>query len=105
MASALDAAMPMVWPSGSDLATEAVPVRPPAPARFSITTVCPSSAANLSPRMRAKVSAGPPAGNGTTNLMVLLGYSWAAAVSGQARRPSRHMRRISDDMAAFPPTL
>ena len=73
MASALEAAMPMVWPSGSALATDAVPVRPPAPARFSITTGWPSSVANLSPRMRAKVSAGPPAGNGTTNLMALVG--------------------------------
>ena len=30
-------------------------------------------------------------------------FSWASAASGQARRPSRQMRRISDDMAAFPP--
>ena len=94
MASALEAAMPMVWPSGSALATEAVPVSPPAPARFSITTLLPRRAPILSASTRAKVSAGPPAGNGTTSLMARLGNSSAEDARGAAkRRARRHTRR------------
>ena len=36
----------------------------------------------FSVRMRLMVSAGPPAGNGTTNLMVRFGNSWAARTPG-----------------------
>jgi hypothetical protein len=39
---------------------------PPAPVTFSITTVWPSDPFIASARMRASVSVGPPAGNGTT---------------------------------------
>ncbi|MGY4467973.1 hypothetical protein ACVWWK_003682 [Bradyrhizobium sp. LB9.1b] len=42
---------------------------PEAPATFSTTTVVCSSAAMRSDRMRASVSVGPPAANGTTRVM------------------------------------
>jgi hypothetical protein len=42
---------------------------PPAPATFSITTGCPSEARMRSPRRRAIVSVGPPAGYGTIIVM------------------------------------
>ena len=60
---------PMVYPSSGLLATESTPVTPPAPARFSRTTCCPSSALSPCARMREKKSDGPPAGNGTTSLI------------------------------------
>src|SRR5690348_8879294 len=52
---------------------------PPAPLRFSTTTLCPSRALRRSPRMRAKLSAYPPAGKATTRVMVRVGNSCAAA--------------------------
>src|SRR5262249_10510045 len=79
---------------GSALATEAVPVSPPARARFSITTLLPRRVPILSSRTRPKVSAGPPAGNGTTSLMARLGNSWAEDAGGAVRRRARrHARR------------
>src|SRR5258706_565125 len=52
---------------------------PPAPAVFSITSGWPSERPMRSPRMRAIVSVGPPAANGTTTVMGREGYAWAAA--------------------------
>ena len=42
-----------------------MPVVPPAPATFSITICCPSVRDMCSPTMRAMMSVGPPAANGT----------------------------------------
>jgi hypothetical protein len=42
------AAMPMVVPSGWDLATASMPMLPPAPGRFSTTKLCPSAAVSRS---------------------------------------------------------
>src|SRR6266849_2997087 len=76
-----------------------MPVRPPAPARDSMTIVCPSTVAIFSVKMRLIVSAGPPAGNGTTNLTVRFGNSWVIARAGHARTQMTHMRRINVNIA------
>src|SRR6478735_6017337 len=52
---------------------------PPAPARFSTTTVWPNFTCMWVARMRAKRSAEPPAPNGTTMVICLAGQSWAQA--------------------------
>ena len=71
--------MATVYPSGVARATRLPAIVPPAPAVFSITTGWPSERAMRSPRMRAIVSVGPPAANGTTTVMGREGYAWAAA--------------------------
>ena len=43
-----------------------MPVVPPAPATFSTTNCWPSAFEKYSPVMRAMMSVGPPAANGTT---------------------------------------
>src|SRR5262249_39711860 len=47
-------------------------------------------------------SDGPPAGNGTTNLMGRFGNSWAASAPGQARTPSRQRTRMRVGMRHAP---
>ncbi len=61
-----------VWPSGCARATSAAPVRPPAPPRFSVTTV-PSSVFIFSAHSRPTTSVAPPGENGTTSLMIRSG--------------------------------
>src|SRR5262245_13114450 len=79
-----------------------MPVMPPAPGRFSITMGPPSSVAIFSVRTRLMKSDGPPAGNGTTNLMGRSGNSWAASAPGQASTPSRQRTRTRVDMRHAP---
>ena len=55
-----------MYPSGAALATASVPITPPAPARFSTTTVWPSAGCSFSAITRAMMSVVPPGGNGTT---------------------------------------
>ncbi len=57
--------MLIVWPSGAACAARPTPMLAPAPVMFSTTTDWPSDVRMRSPRMRASVSVGPPAGNGT----------------------------------------
>jgi hypothetical protein len=59
--------LPMLsaWPSGAACAARATPMLAPAPVTFSIRTGWPSDIRMRSERIRASVSVGPPAGNGT----------------------------------------
>src|SRR6185503_19429247 len=54
-----------VYPSGAARAASAAPRPPPAPPRFSITTVWPQICDSFSPTRRAEMSVAPPGGNGT----------------------------------------
>src|ERR1700694_616754 len=65
----LAAARSSVWPSGSAFATEALPMVPPAPVRFSTITLRPSSVPSSALKARARMSCTPPAANGTTMRM------------------------------------
>src|SRR5262245_10255821 len=71
-----------VWPSGSDLATAAVPTVVPPPVRFSIRKVCPRLAATRSNTVRGNRSVALPGANGTITRTVLLGQATACASSG-----------------------
>jgi len=62
-----------VYPSGTALATELVPMVAPAPVRFSTTNGWPSLACSCSAKMRPVVSTAPPAAIGTTILTVRAG--------------------------------
>src|SRR5438094_1979176 len=64
-----------VVPSGSDFATTAAPMVPPAPGRFSITMGCPSWGESLSVTVRAMMSVPLPGVNGT---MILIGFEGQA---------------------------
>ena len=55
-----------VYPSGGDLATSVVPIRPPAPGRFSTITGCPRTCVSPGAMARAVMSMFPPGANGTT---------------------------------------
>ena len=55
------------------LAAAAAPTLPPCPGLLSITMAWPKYSASLGATARAKLSAPPPGGNGTTSLMGLLG--------------------------------
>ncbi len=91
-----------VWPSGAALATVSSPIMPPAPGRFSTTTVSPSASCSLGAMKRAVVSAPPPGEYGTTSRMGLLGNVWARARPATtpetmpAPAPSMTARRFSD---------
>src|SRR5215218_1816081 len=56
-----------------------MPVVPPAPATFSTTICCPSVRDMCSPTMRATMSVGPPAANGTIIVIGRAGHVWACA--------------------------
>ena len=58
--------MPIVKPSGAARTTRPTPIEPAAPATFSTTKDWPSDSFMRSASIRASVSAGPPAANGTT---------------------------------------
>ena len=73
-----------VCPSAVALATRSVPRLPPAPARLSTTTGWPSLSLSRCAISLATASVLPPAGKGTTRVMVLLGQSEAKA--GRAAR-------------------
>src|SRR5262245_16291133 len=60
-----------VLPSGAARDTASVPITALAPGRFSVNKVTPSVRLICSARIRARMSAVPPAGYGTTSLTVL----------------------------------
>src|SRR5712692_3417361 len=84
----LAAARMSVWPSGAAFATEAVPMVPPAPGRFSTMTLQPSAAPSSGLIARARMSCTPPAPNGTTMRVTLLCAAAAAAVSASGSTSS-----------------
>src|SRR5208282_2788209 len=68
---------------------------PAAPGRLSMTTGCPNDSASRCPTSRARMSVVPPAGNGTTSRIGLLGYGWAsapAAVIASTTNSAAHCR-------------
>ena len=66
-------------PQWGDFATMPAPMVPPAPARLSTTTDWPSRAARFCASGRPTRSVVPPAANGTTKVIGLVGHSCAAA--------------------------
>src|SRR6185503_2632322 len=81
-----------VVPSGGDLATALAPIVPPAPGRFSITTVWPHISLSFWPIVLARMSVALPAVNGTTIFTGLVGKSCADA---SVANPSAHSPRPS----------
>jgi hypothetical protein len=67
-----------VWPSGADFAASSAPMLPPAPARLSMTTVCPQASPSWRPSSRATMSVAPPGENGTMMRTGRLGNSACA---------------------------
>src|SRR5712691_5010444 len=90
-----------VWPSGSDFATTAAPMVPPAPGRFSMTMGCPSWGESLSVTVRAMMSVPLPGVNGTTILIGFAGHACAHAADCAAQSsPS-----TTKDLPSFPDIL
>src|SRR6266404_2861871 len=79
----------MVWPSGALFASASTPVSPPAPARTSTTTCCPSSALSALAKARPNKSAAPPAANGTISRIGRFGKACARAVVGHSAATAR----------------
>src|SRR5215472_12774116 len=79
-----------VLPSGAARDTASVPMTALAPGRFSVNKVTPLVRLICSPRIRARMSAVPPAGYGTTILTVL-------AVCDHAPVSPRRMERAPSD--------
>src|ERR1041384_4107262 len=75
-----------------------MPIMPPAPERFSITTGWPSMLDIFSVRMRLMTSDGPPAGNGTMKRIGWLGKSWAIDIPGHSSSVARPNRRTHFDI-------
>ncbi len=79
-----------MWPSGGAFATEALPIVPPAPVRFSTITLRPSSVPSSALNERARTSCTPPAANGTTTRITpCAGEAVAASASSSAGRVLR----------------
>ena len=99
MAPAEALIMPMTWASVPALATKSTPVTPAAPLLFSTSTGWPNRVEMPCARWRPNTSDGPPAGNGTTKVMGLLGKAGCCALAssaGRAARPARAPRRVID---------
>src|SRR6266853_681973 len=73
-----------VYPSALAFATAAVPIRPPAPLRFSTTTCWPRASEKAGATVRAVMSTLPLGGQGTTIFTVRLGKSCAPAPAAAA---------------------
>src|SRR6266853_1643518 len=73
-----------VYPSALAFATAAVPIRPPAPLRFSTRTCWPRASEKAGATVRAVMSTLPLGGQGTTILTARLGKSWAPAPAAAA---------------------
>src|SRR3954447_16711554 len=72
-----------VWPSPAALATASAPTMPPAPARFSTTTVEPATERwRKAAARRATTSVLPPGGNGTTSRIGRFGQPSCAEARG-----------------------
>src|SRR5687768_15578277 len=79
-----------------------MPIAPPAPARFSMTTGCLSAAPSASATGLATVSATPPGGNGTIIVTGRSGYCATAALADvAATSASASIRRIRIAPPAF----
>src|SRR2546423_2679924 len=67
-----------VCPSGAALATEALPMMPPPPVRFSTTTLCLKWLCSTSAASRPRMSVEPPGVKGTTIVTDPDGYCCAS---------------------------
>jgi hypothetical protein len=74
--------MRQVCPSAGARATISVPITVPPPARLSITACCPSNSPKRGASVRATASTGPPAGNGATSRIDLLGKAGPELAEG-----------------------
>ena len=97
--------MPMVLPSLGARTNCAVPVMPPAPGKFSITRLWPSTLPMLGPIARMAPSAPEPADSGR---MTRSGLSCGAAkavgqvlLAASALAVASHWRRVRDGVAAL----
>src|SRR5262249_9256234 len=81
-----------VLPSGAARDTASVPMTALAPGRFSVNKVTPSVRLICSPRIRARMSAVPPAGYGTTILTVLAVCEHAAVSPWRMERAPATIR-------------
>src|SRR2546428_5101225 len=82
-----------VVPSGAALATEPVPMVPPAPARFSTITLRPSAWPSSALIERAMVSCTAPAPKGTTMRMTPP-CAWTPSASAQSAAARRNLLMI-----------
>src|SRR5712691_4693448 len=73
-----------VYPSAPAFAAAAVPIRPPAPLRFSTMTCWPRASEKAGARVRAVMSTLPLGGQGTTIFTARVGKSWAMAPAAAA---------------------
>src|SRR5690349_1793560 len=89
----LAAARTRVVPSAGDLATEPVPMVPPAPGRFSTITVRPSAAPSSALSERARMSCTPPAANGTT-IRITPDCAAAAVAASHSSSPSSRAKNL-----------
>src|SRR5450830_1336168 len=94
----LAAAITMYCADGADLATKPVPTVPPAPARFSTSTVSPRARPSSVENERARMSCTPPAAKGTTMCSILALACAntppdAAAAAASAMLLPRNLRR------------
>src|SRR5712671_4146263 len=78
----------MLLPSGAAREKASVAMTVPPPGRFSMTTETPRSRPTCSPRIRAQISAVPPAGNGLTSLIVRPLCASAGAASASSMKPA-----------------
>src|SRR3979490_2145428 len=78
----------MVLPSGAAREKASVAMTVPPPGRFSMTTETPRSRPTCSPRIRAQISAVPPAGNGLTSLIVRPLCASAGEASASSTTPA-----------------
>src|SRR3972149_8774436 len=92
--------MSSVYPSGSDFATVAMPIMPPAPPWFSMIICLPRRSESLGAIARPMMSVLPPGANGPIPRTSLLGYESVAAAAAEsgitrASAPSAPMILIS----------
>src|SRR3954465_3984001 len=84
----------IVWPSGSDLATNSAAIAPFAPGLFSTTAGWPSTSWNFAPIARPTMSEEPPATNGMTMCTGLVGQACACAPNASAAAKQATKRRF-----------
>src|SRR5262245_22478816 len=84
----------MVYPSGSDLATNSAAMAPLAPGLFSTTAGWPRNSWNFEPMARPTMSDEPPGTNGITTRIGLEGKFCAPAVRHASSRHSETARRF-----------
>src|ERR1700704_663630 len=83
-----------VYPSAPAFATAAVPIRPPAPLRFSTITCWPRASEKAGATVRAVMSTLPLGGQGPTIFTARGGKPWAEAPTAPAAVPKARIHRL-----------